>query len=57
MPKYKSCNYDQTIPVPVNLPDQLEFPIHYIVDNEISLSNFEEHFKNDEEGRPGHIEL
>ena len=57
MPKYKSCNYDQPILVPVNLPDQLEFPIHYIVDNEISLFNFEEHFKNDEEGRPGHIEL
>ena len=59
MPKYKSYNYAQEMMIPVNLerqlvPGSLEFAIHYLVDNEIDLSGFEERFKNDEEGRPGY---
>jgi len=59
MPRFKQYNYAQEMMIPVNLehqlvPGSLEFAIHYLVDNEIDLSGFEERFKNDMEGRPAY---
>jgi len=59
MPRFKNYNYQQTTMVPVSLEDQitegtLEFAIHYLLENEIDLSVFDEKFSNDETGCPAY---
>ena len=59
MPRFKNYNYKQTMMVPVCLEDQvtegtLEFVIHYLLENEIDLSIFNEKFNNDETGCPAY---
>ena len=59
MAKYKSYNYDQTIMIPVSfteqlMPGTLEFAIHYLVENRIDMSVFEDRYKNDETGCPAY---
>ena len=56
MAKYKACNYDQLVMVPVNLEDQLvpgtlEHTIHYVVEQRMDLSCFDEEYHNEETGR------
>jgi len=55
MAKYKSCNEDQLVMLPISLQDQLvpgtlEHTINRLVDENINLSVFDERYKNDETG-------
>lgn len=59
MAKYKAYDYAQTVMVPVSLDDQLEpgtleHTIHYVVENRLDLSGFDQERVNDETGRPGY---
>ena len=56
MARYKHCDYDQMMLVPVLLEDQLmpgtlEYAIHHVVEERLDLSFFEERYCNDETGR------
>lgn len=56
MAKYKACNYDQLVMVPVNLEDQLvpgtlEHTIHYVVEQRMDLSGFDGEYRNESTGR------
>ena len=56
MARYKPCDYSQTQLVPVSLGDQLvpgtlEHTIHYVVEERLDLSLFDEGYSNDETGR------
>ena len=56
MAKYKRYDYDQMVMLPISLENQLspgtlEFAIHYLVENRMDLSFFDEKYKNDEMGR------
>lgn len=56
MAKYKQYDYNQHIMVPVSLAEQLmpgtlEYAIHYIVEERIDLSVFDNRYRNDETGR------
>ncbi len=55
MPRYKHYDYNQTKLIPINYEDQIqpgsfEYTISYLVDNEMDLSVFEHHYKNDDTG-------
>ena len=55
MAKYKSCNYSQTMMVPISLEDQLtegtiEFAINMLVEERMDMTRFDGKFKNDETG-------
>lgn len=59
MAKYKACDYAQTMLVAVSLEDQLEpgtleHTIHYVVENRLDLSDFDQERVNDDTGRPGY---
>lgn len=56
MAKYKAYDYNQLVMVPINLADQLspgtlEHTIHYVVEERLDLSCFDEQYRNDETGR------
>ena len=56
MAKYKSCDYSQSVLVPVCLGEQLmpgtlEFAIHTLVQSRIDTSIFDHRYSNDETGR------
>jgi len=56
MARYKHCDYDQMMLVPVLLENQLmpgtlEYAIHHVVEERLDLSFFEERYCNDETGR------
>ena len=56
MARYKSYDYNQLMMVPVSLEDQLmpgtlEYAIHYVVEERLDLSMFDERYCNDETGR------
>lgn len=55
MAKYKPCNEDQMVMLPISLQDQLvpgtlEHTIHRLVDENIDLSVFDDRYHNDETG-------
>jgi transposase len=59
MAKYKSYDYAQVMMVAVSLEEQLtpgtlEHTIHYMVEERLDLSDFDQERCNDETGRPGY---
>lgn len=55
MAKYKPCNEDQMVMLPISLQDQLvpgtlEHTLHRLVEEHIDLSVFDERYNNDETG-------
>jgi transposase len=59
MARYKDYNYDQMKMIPVSyekqiLPGSFEYSLSYLIDYEINLSTFEEHYCNDDGGRPAY---
>ena len=55
MAKYKPCNEDQLVMLPISLQDQLvegtlEHTISELVDKHVDLSVFDTRYKNDEIG-------
>ncbi len=56
MAKYRPYDYDQLTMIPVSLGDQLEvgtleYTIHYLVEERLSLASFDLEYQNDETGR------
>ena len=56
MARYKHCDFNQMMMVPVSLEEQLipgtlEYAIHHVVEERLDLSFFEERYCNDETGR------
>jgi transposase len=59
MAKYKEYDYAQGKFIPIHfdkqiLPGTFEHTLHYLIDNEIDLSLFDERYKNDETGAPAY---
>ena len=59
MARYKDYNYDQMKMIPVSfdkqiLPGSFEYSLSYLVDHEVDLSFFEQHYRNDDNGRPAY---
>ena len=59
MAKYKKCDYNQTVLLPLALSDQLqpgtlEFYINMIVEEKIDLSVFDTKYNNDDNGSPAY---
>ena len=59
MARYKPYDYSQMMMIPVSLADQLEpgtleHTIHYVVEERLDLSGFDEEHSNDETGRPAY---
>jgi transposase len=59
MAKYKSYDYAQAVMVAVSLEEQLEpgsleYTIHYVVEERLDLSDFDQQRSNDQTGRPGY---
>jgi len=59
MAKYKNCNYDQMIMVPVCLKDQLlpgtlEYTIHTLIEERVDMSIFDDNYNNDDTGCPAY---
>ncbi len=59
MARYKDYNYDQMKMIPVSyqqqiLPGSFEYSLSYLIDNELELSAFEQHYRNDDGGRPAY---
>jgi len=59
MAKYKEYDYAQGKFIPIHfnkqiLPGTFEYTIHYLIDNEIDLSLFDERYKNDDTGAPAY---
>jgi len=59
MARYKDYNYDQMKMIPVSfdkqiLPGSFEYSLSYLVDHEVDLSSFEQHYRNDDNGRPAY---
>ena len=57
MARYKDYNYDQIKMIPVAFSQQIvsgsfEHSLSWLIDNELDLSLFEFHYKNDLNGRP-----
>ena len=57
MARYKEYSYDQTMMIPVSfknqiLPGTFEHTLCHLIDNQIDLSIFDVHYKNDETGAP-----
>jgi len=55
MPKYKPCNYDQMVMLPISLenqlvPSSLEQTINEVVEKYVDLSVFDARYNNDETG-------
>ena len=59
MGRYKDYNYDQMKMIPVSfdrqiLPGSFEYSLSYLIDHELNLSVFDDHYCNDENGRPAY---
>ncbi len=59
MARYKEYDYSQGKFIPIHfdkqiLPGTFEYSLHYLIDNEIDLSLFDERYKNDETGAPAY---
>ena len=56
MPNAIPANYKQSAFISINFEDQLqpgtfEYAIHYLIENKIDLSVFDDRYKNDKNGR------
>ena len=59
MARYKDYNYDQMKMIPVSyekqiLPGSFEYSLSWLIDEELNLSAFEQHYRNDDGGRPAY---
>ncbi|MEW8073587.1 MAG: IS1182 family transposase [Candidatus Thiodiazotropha sp.] len=59
MARYKDYNYDQMKMLPVSyekqiLPGSFEYSLSYLIDHELDLSAFDQHYQNDSTGRPAY---
>jgi transposase len=59
MGRYKEYSYDQMKMIPVAfdrqiLPGSFEYSLSYLIDNELDLSAFDQHYSNDDNGRPAY---
>jgi len=59
MARYKEYDYTQGKFIPIHfekqiLPGTFEYTLHYLIDNEIDLSIFNDRYKNDETGAPAY---
>ena len=59
MARYKEYDYSQGKFIPIHfdkqiLPGTFEYTLHYLIDNEIDLSIFDERYSNDETGAPAY---
>ena len=59
MARYKDYNYDQMKMIPVSyekqiLPGSFEYSLSWLIDNELDLIAFENHYCNDNGGRPAY---
>ena len=59
MPKFLPYNTNQNLMIPVNLSEQLvpgtfEYTLNYLVDHEMDVSIFYDHYRNDDNGRPAY---
>jgi transposase len=59
MARYKEYDYSQGKFIPIHfekqiLPGTFEYTLHYLIDNEIDLSIFNDRYKNDETGAPAY---
>src|SRR4030095_4665759 len=58
MPRFKVCDYRQKLMIPVSLEEQLvagtlEHAIHYLIEERVEDSWFEDLYANDQTGAPG----
>lgn len=59
MARYKEYDYSQGKFIPLQfdkqiLPGTFEYTLHYLIDNELNLSIFDERYQNDETGAPAY---
>lgn len=59
MARYKDYSYDQMKMLPVSferqiLPGSFEYSLSYLIDHELNLSAFDQHYSNDDNGRPAY---
>lgn len=59
MAKFITYNHSQTIMLAIDLEEQLqkgtfEYALHYLVEEQLDLSIYDEHYNNDKEGRPAY---
>lgn len=59
MARYKEYSYDQTMMIPVSfdkqiLPGTFEYTLCHLIDNQIDMSVFENHYENDQTGAPAY---
>jgi transposase/C4-type Zn-finger protein len=59
MARYKDYDYGQMKMLPVSferqiLPGSFEYSLSYLIDNELDLTVFDEHYSNDDNGRPAY---
>ena len=59
MARYKDYNYGQMKMIPVSferqiLPGSFEHSLSWLIDNEVDLQAFEQHYSNDDSGRPAY---
>jgi len=59
MARYKDYSYSQGKFIPIHfdrqiLPGTFEYSLHYLIDNEIDLSIFDNRYRNDETGAPAY---
>jgi hypothetical protein len=57
--RYKEYDYSQGKFIPLQfdkqiLPGTFEYTLHYLIDNELDLSIFDERYQNDETGAPAY---
>ena len=56
MARYKTCDYNQLMMIPVSLEDQLvpgtlEYAIHRVTEERVDTSMFDDQYRNDATGR------
>ena len=59
MARYKEYDYDQMKMIPISfdrqiLPGSFEYSLSYLIDHELDLSAFDQHYCNDDNGRPAY---
>lgn len=59
MARYKDYDYDQMKMIPVAfdrqiLPGSFEYSLAYLIDHELDLARFDQHYRNDDNGRPAY---
>lgn len=59
MARYKDYSYDQMKMIPVSferqiLPGSFEYSLSYLIEHELDLKAFDQHYSNDDNGRPAY---